>query len=319
MYFSRFHLIAATLTMLFLAAFAYFAWQRPSQPTQVRVAILSTASHDSLVAAQHGIEAGLLEAGYREGENLTIDRRNADGDPARLATLAQSVAASQPDLIFAIGTPAAQAAARQTTKIPIVGTAVTDYAAARLVQTEDVPGTNVTGTSDRYDATEAVEKLQTLLPAAHTVGILYDPQELASAIEVQAFERAATAAGLRVEVLPIFHAEDIAPSARFFAHRVDVFFAPTDHLIATHIEAFAAAARETSTPRPVIAASPAMLQGDVLAALGTDDEAGGRAAAAMACKILAGKSPSRMPIEHAERLTMTVNPMVARAFGVTAP
>ena len=173
---SRFHLVAVLVTLVIIGAFAFFAMHRAAPQHQLRIAILSTASHDSLTAAQHGIEAGLADAGYAEGENVTIDRRNADGDPARLATLAQSIVASQPDLIFAIGTPAAQAAARQTTKIPIVGAAVTDYAAARLVKSEDAPGTNVTGTSDRYDAAAAVALLHDLLPSAYTIGILYDPR-----------------------------------------------------------------------------------------------------------------------------------------------
>ena len=303
---SRFHLVAVLVTLAVIGAFAFFAVHRSAPHHQLRIAILSTASHDSLLAAQRGIETGLADAGYAEGENITIARRNADGDPARLATLAQSIVASQPDLIFAIGTPAAQAAARQTTKIPIVGAAVTDYAAARLVKSEDAPGTNVTGTSDRYDAAAAVALLRDLLPSAYTIGILYDPRELSSAIEVQSFERAATAAGLRVEVLPIFHADDIAPSARWFAHRVDAFFAPTDHLIAAHIEELATAALESDTPTPTIAASPEMLRGPVFAALGIDYEKSGREAAAIAKTILGGNAPGRIPIRHAEALTITV-------------
>ena len=113
---SRFHLVAVLVTLAIIGAFAFFAMHRSAPHHQLRIAILSTASHDSLTAAQRGIEAGLADAGYDEGENVTIDRRNADGDPARLATLAQSIVASQPDLIFAIGTPAAQAAAHWHTR-----------------------------------------------------------------------------------------------------------------------------------------------------------------------------------------------------------
>jgi len=306
MHISRFHFLAALVTLAVIGAFAFFAMHRDAPRHQLRIAILSTAGHESLAAAQRGIETGLADEGYAEGENVTIDRRNADGDPARLATLAQSIVASQPDLIFAIGTPAAQAAARQTTKIPIVGAAVTDYAAARLVKSEDAPDTNVTGTSDRYDAAAAVALLRELLPSACTIGILYDPRELSSAVEVQSFERAATAAGLRVEVLPIFHADDIAPSARWFAHRVDAFFAPTDHLIAAHIEELATAALESGTPAPTIAASPEMLRGPVRAALGIDYEKSGWEAAAIAKTILGGQAPGRIPIRHAEALTVTV-------------
>ena len=160
---SRFHLIAVAATLAVLAAFACFAMHRTVPRAQVHVAILRTSSDDTCRVVQRGIERGLADAGYVEGENITIDRRGADGDPARLASLAQSVVASQPDLIFAVGEEAAKAAAHQTTKTPIVGAAVSDYVAAGLVKNEAAPGTNVTGVSDRYEVSSAVTLLNGML------------------------------------------------------------------------------------------------------------------------------------------------------------
>ena len=77
------------------------------------------------------------------------------------------------DLIYAIATPAAQAAAGATADIPIVGCAITDYAASGLVQDNDKPGTNVTGASDLTPVAEQLEMMQKVLPDVKKVGLLY--------------------------------------------------------------------------------------------------------------------------------------------------
>ena len=160
---ARFHIVAALFTMMVITTFTFFAAHRTPPHAQVHVAILRTSSDDVCRAVQRGIERGLADEGYVEGENLTIDRRGADGDPVRLASLAKSVVASQPDLIFAVGEEAAKAAAHQTTKTPIVCAAVSDYVAAGLVKNEAAPGTNVTGVSDRYEVSSAVTLLNGML------------------------------------------------------------------------------------------------------------------------------------------------------------
>ena len=180
MHLLRFHVIAALVTLAVLAAFACFAAHRTVPRAQVHVAILRTSSDDTCRAVQRGIERGLADAGYVEGENITIDRRGADGDPARLASLAQSVVASQPDLIFAVGSEAAKAAAHQTTRLPIVGAAVSDYVAAGLVKNEAAPGTNVTGVSDRYDVSSAVTLLNGML-STHDLAVDHEKSGEAAA------------------------------------------------------------------------------------------------------------------------------------------
>ncbi len=93
--------------------------------------------------------AALADSGLEPGgKNIIVDYQNAQGDAANLSTIGDRFLAKQVDLILAIATPAAQSVAAKTGTIPILGTAVTDYVSARLVFSNENPGTNVSGTSD---------------------------------------------------------------------------------------------------------------------------------------------------------------------------
>ena len=77
------------------------------------------------------------------------------------------------DLIYAIATPALQAAAAATTEIPIIGCAITDYESTKLVKSNDAPGGNVTGASDLTPIEEQFHLMKQLLPDAKKVAIMY--------------------------------------------------------------------------------------------------------------------------------------------------
>ena len=109
--------------------------------------------------ANKGFVDGLAEKGFKENENVAIDRQNAQADQSNLQNIAHRFVNNKVDLICAIATPAAQVMANATKDIPIVATAVTDYEAAKLVASNEKPGGNVTGTSDMNPIKEQVDLL----------------------------------------------------------------------------------------------------------------------------------------------------------------
>ena len=137
------------------------------------IGVIQLASHTALDAAREGFVAGLDEAGL----SYEIEVLNAAGEQANCPTLATKLVNDQVDLILAIATPAAQAAAQATDTIPILVTAVTDPAYAGLVESNDAPGGNVSGTSDMNPVEDQIELLLTLVPETKTVGLLYNAGE----------------------------------------------------------------------------------------------------------------------------------------------
>jgi putative ABC transport system substrate-binding protein len=109
-----------------------------------KIGVIQYTQHDALDASNEGFFAALDEMGI----TYEADQQNAAGETASCQTISQTLVNDQNDLIFAIGTPAAQAVAGVTSDIPIVLTAVTDPAESGLVESNDAPGGNVTGTSD---------------------------------------------------------------------------------------------------------------------------------------------------------------------------
>ncbi|WP_444328851.1 ABC transporter substrate-binding protein, partial [Paratractidigestivibacter sp.] len=109
-----------------------------------KIGVVQLTEHSALDAANQGF----CDAVNASGLNVSIDQQNAQNDQSACQTIASKFVGDGVDLIYAIATPAAQAAAAATADIPIVGCAITDYAASGLVKDNDKPGTNVTGASD---------------------------------------------------------------------------------------------------------------------------------------------------------------------------
>ena len=107
-----------------------------------------------------------------EGDNLTLDIQNAQGDQSNCETIANKLVNEGVDLIFANATPAAQAVAAKTTTIPILITSVTDPATSGLVAANDAPGNNVTGTSDLTPVEQQIQLLTQLLPNAKKIAVM---------------------------------------------------------------------------------------------------------------------------------------------------
>ncbi|KHM52274.1 ABC transporter substrate-binding protein, partial [Anaerovibrio lipolyticus] len=197
------------------------------------VGIVQLVEHDALDAANKGFRDALKERGYEEGKNLKIDNQNAQADQSNLQNIGQRFVSNHVDLIYAIATPAAQTVANLTKDIPIVGSAITDYVGAKLVKSNDVPGGNVTGTSDMNPIKDQVDLLIKLCPNAKTIGCVYTSSEVNSEIQFKAMKEYAESKGLKVEAATISNVNDIQQAAQSLVGKVDAFYLPTDNVIAS--------------------------------------------------------------------------------------
>ena len=113
----------------------------------IKIGALQLVEHVALDAAYAGFVDALAEEGYIDGESIKIDFQNAQGEQANCQTIAQKFINDKSDLILAIATPAAQAVAnhRDNTYSHYRGYRPQS---AMLVKSNEMPGTNVTGTSD---------------------------------------------------------------------------------------------------------------------------------------------------------------------------
>lgn len=282
------------------------------------IGIVQLVEHNALDAASRGFVDGMKERGYEEGKNVTYDRQNAQADQSNLQNIATRFVNNKDDLILAIATPSAQTVANATKEIPIVGTAITDYVGAKLVESNEKPGGNVTGTSDMNPIQQQIDLLLQLVPNAKTIGTIYSSSEVNSEVQVKAMTEYAESKGLSVKVATISTVNDIQQAAQSLVGEVDVFYEPTDNVIASAMPTLASVTDPAK--KPIICGEENMVRAGGLATYGIDYYKLGMQTGSMGADILDGKSkPADMPIETAKELKLTINKTNADALGITIP
>ncbi|MFD5598415.1 ABC transporter substrate-binding protein [Leucobacter sp. NPDC058333] len=308
---------AAALTLSGCSSSSDSAGGDDAAAKSVKIGISQFVQHPALDSATEGFKQAFIDAGYVEGETVTFDEQNANAEQATAVTIAQGFATSDNDLILAVATPAAQAAAQAITDKPIVFTAVTDAVSAELVDSNDAPGGNVTGTSDLAPLDEQLKMLQEIVPDAKKVGIVYASGEVNSEVQVKAAEAAAKDLDIEIVTKTVTTANDIAQATEALGD-VDAIYVPTDNLVVSGISSLVQVAEEKKIP--VIGAEAGTVEGGAVATLGIDYTDLGHQTGEMAIKILKdGADPAEMPVEVSKSFTYVVNPGAAKRMGVEIP
>lgn len=279
------------------------------------VGVLQLVEHGSLNAAYEGFKEGLAEAGYTEGENLTIEYQNAQNSQDNLKSMSERLVNANPDLLLGIATPAAVSLANETTDTPIVVTAVTDLVGTKLADSNEEPGRNITGTSDMVPIEQQINLLLSIVPDAKTIGIMYNAGEANSKIQADLAEEALKAAGVDVKVLTANTTNDVQQVTTSLAKDVDGIYIPTDNTFASAAAIVGEVAKETKTP--IVAGSVEQVDDGALATYGIDYKSLGIQTGKLAAKILDGDAePATTPVETAENLELVVNEEMAAALGI---
>ena len=279
------------------------------------IGISQFAPHPALDAASEGFKAAFEEAGLE----VEFDEQNAQGEQATAVTIAESFANEDLDLALAIATPAAQALASSVSTYPVLFTAVTDAVEADLVDSNEEPGGNITGTSDAVppEALEGQFDLITeMVPDAKKVGIVYASGEVNSEVQVEQATEVAADRDLEIVTQTVTTANDIAQATEALGD-VDAIYVPTDNMVVNGIAALVQVAEQKQIP--VIAAEAGTVEGGAIATMGIDYEALGKQTGEMAIAILEGGDPASTPVEMAATLANTVNPAAAERMGVEIP
>jgi len=178
---------------------------RAQQPSPPVIGFLSSASPDEYTIRLRAFRQGLKDAGYVEGQNVTIEYRWADDQYNRLPALAAELVHRQVNVLVAGGgTPSAMAAKAATTTIPIVFAIATDPVASGFVASLDKPGGNITGVTNLNVemGPKRLQLLRELLPNATTIAVLFNPNSPALGDRfLQDLQPAARVLGMQLRVL----------------------------------------------------------------------------------------------------------------------
>jgi len=302
---------------LMIAVLAVLVLAFSSLAAPLRVGVTQIVEHPALDEARQGFIDRLAELGYEEGTDVVYDIQSAQNDVGTALTIAQKFAADGVDLVLAIATPAAQAAAQVLRDTPILITAVTDPVAAELVDSIERPGTNVTGTSDLTPVRAQLELLTMLAPSARRVGVIYNAGEVNSVVQVNLAKAAAADLGLEVVEATAANSSEVLSAAQSLVGRVDALYVPTDNTVVSAIESVVLVAERARLP--LIAGEDLSVDQGALATVGIDYYQLGRQTADMALRVLQGENPAEMSIEYQNEINLVVNLSAAQRMGVTIP
>ena len=280
-----------------------------------RIGISQFITHQSLDATREGFVDELAKQGYVEGKNIEIDLQNAQGEQRNLKTISQQLAESS-DVVLAIATPSAQSLANTTQTTPVIFSAVTDPVSAKLVESREHPGGNVTGTSDQSsDAISTqINLIKKVLPKAKTIGILYTQSEPNSVVQKDEAKRFLEEKGFSVVEKTILDSNNVKAAAESLMAEVDMVFVPTDNIISSTMETVKQVSIKHKVP--VFGGSTEMVAVSGLYNYGTNYEELGRQTARMLVRVLKGEKPENIAVELPEKLELHTNQEMADALGI---
>ncbi|WP_160685085.1 ABC transporter substrate-binding protein [Clostridium sp. C2-6-12] len=281
------------------------------------IGVVQIVQHDALDAANKGFVDALKEKGFEDGKNIKIEQQNAQGEQANAQTIAKQFVDAKKDLIFAIATPAVQAAYNSTKDIPIIFTAVTDPVKAEVAKDWKSSGTNVTGTSDKVPVDKQIDLLKKLLPNAKTVGVIYNTSETNSVVQVNELKAAAEKQGLAVKEIGVTNVNEINQNLASALGQIDVLYTPTDNTVASGYALVGKLCVDKNIP--IIGAEDAVVTKGGLASIGIDYYKLGKEAGLKAAEVLSGKKPSEVEITTLSDMTFTINTDVAKKLNITIP
>src|SRR6056297_186771 len=284
---------------------------------EYEIGISQFVEHPSLDLAREGFIDQLAEEGFIEGENIKIDLQNAQADFSTAQTIAQRFNQNKVDLVLAIATPSAQTAANVLKNTPVLITAVTDPVEAGIVQSMEKPGANITGTTDMNPVAKQLELIRDFLPEVKDIGILYNPGEVNSTVQVKLAKEKAKEMGINLEEATVSNSSEVSLAVSSLVDNVDAIYVPTDNIIVSAMPTVLQTAHNRQVP--VFASENNSVEQGAIATLGIDYYQLGKQTGSMAARILNGSNPAEMPVESSKELKLYINKKSADQINLKIP
>ena len=281
------------------------------------IGICQMTKHPSLDQASEGFKDAVTAA--LGEENVVFQEQDAAGEYATCGVVIDGFIAEGVDLILANSTTPLQVAVSATDEIPILGTSITDYAAA-LNMTEwtgSVEG-NVSGTTDLAPLDQQAAVIAELFPEAENVGLLYCSSEPNSVYQIRMVQEFLAGMGYSCTEFAFTDVNDMSYVLETACEKSDVIYIPTDNTCATYTENIANVVLPAGIP--VVTGDPATCAAAGVATFSISYYDLGRATGEMAVKILTGEADiADMAIQPAGEAYKLYNPAICERLGVNVP
>jgi putative ABC transport system substrate-binding protein len=263
---------------------------------------------------------GLHSLGYRDGQNVAIECRSAEGKYERLDVLAAELVQRNPAVLVASSAPASLAAKRATSTIPIISVYTADPVGLGLVASLARPGANITGLSALASdyAAKSLQLLKEVAPRTSRVGVLGHAANPTYVIYRRELEPAGRALRIALDFGPINAFADIeAELSAMRKHRADAFLVMHQPFTFEHREHIVNVVARLRVPA-VYGSREAIEVGGLMSYAASVADVH-RRAAIFVDKVLHGVKPADLPVEQPTKFELVINLKTAKALGLTIP
>lgn len=266
------------------------------------------------------LQQHLEELGYLSGKNILFEYRSAERKLHRLPDLAAELVRLNVNLIVAVATPAAHAAKRATTTLPIVMVDVGDPVATGLIADLAWPGGNITGlaTLSPELSGKRIELLKEAVPSASRIAVFSNPTSLTNPLQFKEVRSAAERLGVEIQPYELSKVEDFEPAfVAMMRRHTNAFMVLPDPVLNAQRSRIIALAAKHKLPGIYDRAAYTDLGG--LMAYGPNFSHLLRRAAIYVDKILKGAKPTELPVEQPTKFELVINLKTAKQIGLTIP
>lgn len=285
---------------------------KPKDPKHdFTIGINQFAQHPALDEAREGFIKALEE----EGLDVEYIYENAQGEIPNANSISQKFISRETDLIFAIGTPSAQASKQVSQDIPILFSAVTDPVEAELVASLESPGGNISGTTDMGDVLGQLKLFKEISQDIKKIGVLYNTSESNSQAQLRLVEDLARDLDFEIIAMGVPNLNEMPLAIDSLLKKVDGVYALSDNLVALSVELYSKKLLEAKIPS--ISAEESQVRGGLLLTKGFSYYDLGYDTGKMAYEILVNsKDPSEIPVRPPSQSEVIINRSTWEALGL---
>lgn len=282
------------------------------------VSVAQIVQHKSLNEIRDSFTAELETLGYQNGKNIRLDFKDAGGQQTNLNSIMSTFAGNKSDVIVAIATPTALAAAKYSKQIPIVFSAVSDPVGAGLMKDLQKTDSNITGTSDEIQVEQILTLARKVQPNLKTLGFLYNSSEANSISNLAKAEKFCKEHNIKLVKGSGINITEIQSALSVLVDKSDAIFAPNDNTVASSISALVSSANKKKIP--VYTGADSMVSEGGFATVGINYSNLGKQTARMVDKILKGEKVANIPVQvFKENLNIYVNENTRNILNIELP
>lgn len=283
-----------------------------------KVSVAQIVEHKSLNEIRDSFHEEMKALGYKDGENIQLEFKDAGNQRNTLNSILSTFAGNQSDVIVAIATPTAIAAANYSEDIPIVFSAVSDPIQSGLIDDLQHPNKNITGTSDEIQVDKILSLALEMDPNMKKLGFIYNSGEANSVSNLEKAKVFCKEHNLTLIEASGTNISEMQSAFSVLLNKCDAIFAPNDNTVASSISALVELANKKKVP--VYAGADSMVSDGCFATVGINYTELGKETARMVNQILKGKDVSEIPVKvFKDDLNIYVNEDTLQAIGRTIP